>query len=80
MLTDITKELDKSCPIIKSKIENYRPDWINNDLLDPLRIGITSMLKQRERAKKMTGILPNTLEKPPTLTFGKQRQTMSHVN
>ena len=37
MLTSITNELDKSCPITKSKIKNYRPDWMIADLLDRIK-------------------------------------------
>ena len=36
MLSRITVKLDKICPFRKSYIRNYRPEWVNEDLLEQI--------------------------------------------
>ena len=36
MLSRITDKLDKMCPFRKSYIRNYRPEWVNEDLLEQI--------------------------------------------
>ena len=36
-LAEVTKEVDRLCPIKKYTVTNQKPKWISNDLLDQMR-------------------------------------------
>ena len=59
MLDRITEEVDKQCPMRSFHIQNYKPSWITDELIEQGKETI-SIRKLKEQKMKMIGILQNT--------------------